>query len=72
MKKTKFTVLIAVLIAVLTLAACEALSAEAENSGGSSEILSTGQGGEPSASESAAQKHKSAAEESFRGAFLLR
>ena len=31
MKKTKFTVLIAVLIAVLTLAACEALSAEAES-----------------------------------------
>ena len=55
MKKTKFTVLIAVLIAVLTLAACEALSAEAENTGGSSEILSTGQGGEPSASESAAE-----------------
>ena len=50
MKKTKFTVLIAVLIAVLTLAACEALSAEAGSTGGSSEILSTGQGGEPSAS----------------------
>ena len=31
MKKTKFTVLIAVLITVLTLAACEALSAEAES-----------------------------------------
>ena len=46
MKKTKFTVLIAVLIAVLTLAACEKTPAGAENSGGSSEILSTGQGGE--------------------------
>ena len=55
MKKTKFTVLIAVLIAVLTLAACEALSAEAESAGGSSEILSTGQGGEPSVNESAAE-----------------
>ena len=55
MKKTKFTVLIAVLIAVLTLAACEKTPAGAENSGGSSEILSTGQGGEPSASESAAE-----------------
>ena len=55
MKKTKFTVLIAVLIAVLTLAACEALSAEAESAGGGGEILSTGQGGEPSASESAAE-----------------
>ena len=48
-------VLIAVLIAVLTLAACEAPSAEAGSTGGSSEILSTGQGGEPSASESAAE-----------------
>ncbi len=55
MKKTKFTVLIAVLIAVLTLAACEAPSAEAGSTGGSSEILSTGQGGEPSASESAGE-----------------
>ena len=55
MKKTKFTVLIAVLITVLTLTACEALSAEAESAGGGGEILSTGQGGEPSASESAAE-----------------
>ena len=47
MKKTKFTVLIAVLIAVLTLAACEALSAEAGSTGGSSEILSTGQASAP-------------------------
>ena len=48
-------VLMAVLMALTVLAACEKTPAGAESSGGSGESMSTGQGGEPSASESAAE-----------------
>ena len=48
-------VLVAVLMSTATLAACEKTPAGAENSGGSGESMSTEQGGEPSASESAAE-----------------
>ena len=48
-------VLMAVLMALTALAACEKAPAGAENSGGSGESVSTEQGGEPSVSESAAE-----------------
>ena len=48
-------VFIAVIITATALAACEKTPAGDENSGGSCESMSTGQGGEPSASESAAE-----------------
>ena len=48
-------VLVAVLMSTAALAACDKTPAGAENGGGSGESMSTGQGGEPSASESAAE-----------------
>ena len=48
-------VLVAVLMSTAVLAACNKTPAGAESSGGSGESMSTGQGGEPSASESAAE-----------------
>ena len=48
-------VLVAVLMSTVVLTACEKTPAGDENSGGSGESLSTEQGGEPSASESAAE-----------------
>ena len=48
-------VLMAVLMALTALAACEKTPAGAENSGGSGESVSAEQGGEPSVSESAAE-----------------
>ena len=48
-------VLVAVLMALTALAACEKAPAGADSSGGSGESVSTGQGGEPSVSESAAE-----------------
>ena len=48
-------VLMAMLMSTAVLAACEKTPAGAESSGGSGESMSTGQGGEPSASESAAE-----------------
>ena len=49
------SVLMAVLMSTAALSACNKAPAGAENSGGSSENLSTEQGGEPSVSESAAE-----------------
>ena len=49
------TVLIAVLMSTVVLAACEKTPAGLENGGGSGESMSTGQGGEPSVNESAAE-----------------
>ena len=48
-------VLVAVLMSTAALAACEKAPAGDEISGVSGESMSTGQGGEPSASESAAE-----------------
>ena len=48
-------VLVSVLMSTMALAACEKTPAGAESSGGSSESMSTEQGDEPSASESAAE-----------------
>ena len=48
-------VLVAVLMALTALAACEKAPAGLENGGGSGESMSTGQGGEPSVNESAAE-----------------
>ena len=48
-------VLVAVLMSTVVLTACEKAPAGLENGGGSGESMSTGQGGEPSASESAAE-----------------
>ena len=48
-------VFIAVIITATALTACNKTPAGLENGGGSGESMSTGQGGEPSASESAAE-----------------
>ena len=48
-------VLVAVLMSTVAFSACNKTPAGAESSGGSGESMSTGQGGEPSASESAAE-----------------
>ena len=48
-------VLVSVLMSTVVLAACEMAPAGLENGGGSSESMSTEQGDEPSASESAAE-----------------
>ena len=48
-------VLVAVLMALTALAACEKTPAGAESSGGSGESMSAEQGGEPSVSENAAE-----------------
>ena len=48
-------VLVAVLMSTVAFSACNKTPAGAENNGGSGESMSTGQGGEPSASESAAE-----------------
>ena len=48
-------VFIAVILSTAALTACNKTPAGAESSGGSGESMSTGQGGEPSASESAAE-----------------
>ena len=48
-------VFIAVIITATALTACNKTPAGAESSGGSSESMSTGQGGEPSVNESAAE-----------------
>ena len=59
-------VLMAVLMALTALAACEKAPAGADSSGGSGESVSTEQGGEPSVSESAAESGESGAQnESF-------
>ena len=48
-------VLVAVLMSTVVLTACEKAPAGLENGGGSGESMSTGQGGEPSVNESAAE-----------------
>ena len=48
-------VLVAVLMSTVAFSACSKAPTGAENNGGSGESMSTGQGGEPSASESAAE-----------------
>ena len=59
-------VLMAVILSTAVLAACEKAPAGADSSGGSSESVSTEQGGEPSVSESAAESGESGAQnESF-------
>ena len=59
-------VLVAVLMSTVVLAACEKAPAGLENGGGSGESMSTGQGGEPSASGSAAPKRRAGRERERR------